>query len=113
MPSIMKAKDIKIEVFKSSGPGGQHKNKRFTAVRLTHVPTGLKFIAQKRRSLAANKALALERLEHRLEELSRPTIQRRATRRTAASKNRTLDWKKKHGRKKQMRSRQTQGREDF
>ena len=95
--------DIAFEVFKSSGPGGQHKNKRFTAVRLTHAPSGIVVVAQKRRSLSANKALALEQLAHRLEVLCRPAKDRVATRKTRAARERTLDWKRRHARKKSLR----------
>ncbi|MDD5574851.1 MAG: peptide chain release factor-like protein [Candidatus Omnitrophica bacterium] len=106
----MLLKNVTLDVFKSSGPGGQHKNKRFTAVRLTHHPTGIVVVAQKRRSLAANKALAFEQLEKKLQVLSRPVKQRFKTHKTRAARERTLEWKKKHAEKKSSRRQKyTQG----
>jgi protein subunit release factor B len=103
MSSLSKDKNVTLDVFKSSGPGGQHKNKRFTAVRLTHHPTGIVVVAQKRRSLEANKTLAAERLREKLLELGRPRKRRVATKKTRASQAKALDWKKRHSRKKQLR----------
>ena len=100
-----------IDVFKSSGPGGQHKNKRFTAVRLVHRPTGIVVVAQKRRSLAANKAEAWARLEERLRDFYRPRKARLATRQSRSSKERTLAWKKQHGKKKALRRQKISGEE--
>src|SRR4030042_5501438 len=58
--------EVRVETFKSSGPGGQHKNKRETAVRLRHLPSGITVLATEHRSQAKNKALAFYRLEMRL-----------------------------------------------
>jgi peptide chain release factor 1 len=59
-------KDIKIEYFKGSGPGGQRRNKVETAVRAIHVPSGIKAECQDSRSQAQNKASALAELYRRL-----------------------------------------------
>lgn len=107
----MKASDVKVEIFKSSGPGGQHKNKKMTAVRLTHLATGVQAVAQKRRSLIANKRLAEEYLERKLEELFRVSPERKATKKTRTSSQRRLDWKRRHARLKQER-RQRYGADD-
>jgi protein subunit release factor A len=61
--------EIRVETYKSSGPGGQHKNKRETAVRVRHLPTGVIALATEHRSQSRNKALALHRLELRLRAL--------------------------------------------
>jgi len=58
--------DIKIEYSKSSGPGGQNVNKRETAVRLVHVPTGIAVHVSSERSQADNRARAMEMLEAKL-----------------------------------------------
>ena len=63
-------KDIKIETMRASGPGGQHVNKSNTAVRITHIPTGLSAIAQEERSQHLNRKLANARLNALLERQS-------------------------------------------
>ncbi|MEA3560484.1 MAG: peptide chain release factor-like protein, partial [Candidatus Omnitrophota bacterium] len=60
---MKKDKDIRIEYYKSSGPGGQHKNKTESAVRMRHLPTGITAIATEYRSQARNRASALKRLK--------------------------------------------------
>ncbi len=97
-------KGLKFDYYKSGGPGGQHKNKRFMAVRVTHLSTGLVALCQEYRSQARNKEVALERLEVKLKERSRPKKARHATKKSLAAKVRQLEWKKRHGAKKKIRS---------
>jgi len=61
--------DLKVETFRSSGPGGQHMQKTSSAVRLTHLPTGLVVTCQSERSQYRNKEIALRILQARLLEL--------------------------------------------
>jgi protein subunit release factor B len=72
-------RQVVVETYRSSGPGGQRKNKTETAVRLTHLPSGITVIATEYRSQAQNRKLAFERLRERLLKLNRPRRRRIAT----------------------------------
>jgi peptide chain release factor 1 len=68
--------ELLIEFTKSSGPGGQNVNKRETAVRVTHQPTGVVVEAQSERGQAANREAALSILRSKLAEHARTSVQK-------------------------------------
>jgi len=59
-------KQCRVETFRGPGPGGQKRNKTSSAVRLTHVSTGVSVIAGESRSQQRNRLIALRRLRHRI-----------------------------------------------
>ncbi len=97
------AKECEEEFFIASGPGGQHRNKTESAVRLTHRATELSVTATERRSQVQNRGEALERLRAGLKTLTFVPKPRKKTRPTRGSKERRLDAKKKTGAKKAQR----------
>jgi protein subunit release factor B len=97
-------RDCSVEFFIASGPGGQHRNKVETGVRLVHRPSGLMVTATERRSQYANREKAFERMAERLIAAQRRVIPRVATRPTKASGERRLQAKRHAALNKQRRT---------
>src|ERR671928_510751 len=85
-------RDSEVSFFVAGGPGGQHRNKVATGVRLLHRPSGVVVTASERRSQAANREMAFARLAERLHAMSQIQAPRVATRpgRAALARRRAL-----------------------
>jgi peptide chain release factor 2 len=96
-----------VETMRASGSGGQHVNTTDSAVRLTHLPTGITVKVQKSRSQHDNKEVALQILRTKLEALNKVKKPRRKTKVSKAVKEKNLARKKKHSLLKKNRSKVT------
>jgi ribosome-associated protein len=96
-------RDCDVETYRASGPGGQHRNKTESAVRLTHRPSGLVRSATEHRSQYLNRRLALERLARALEARARRARPRLATAPTRAAVERRLEGKRRRAAQKRTR----------
>jgi len=99
----MNEKDLRIDYFRGSGPGGQHRNTSETGVRITHLPTGIVVTATESRSRHMNLQRAMVRLEAKLVARSAKKQPRIATRPSKASVKRRLEKKRKQSDKKKER----------
>jgi len=104
-PRVLK-KQVVIETYRSSGPGGQRKNKVETAVRLRHLPSGMTVVATEHRSQAENRRLAFERLRKRLMKLNRPVRRRIPTRAPQGAVEKRMEEKKMRSVKKRLRQKE-------
>jgi len=77
--TLFDAKDVRWETMRAAGPGGQHVNRTESAVRVTHIPTGLNATAMEERSQHRNRKLALARLMQKVDEMN---LQRQGDART-------------------------------
>lgn len=104
-------RDCDVEFFVAGGPGGQHRNKVETGVRLTHRPSGLIVTATERRSQSANREAAFDRMAEKLEARQRVRKARRATKPSRSSKEERRKEKKLTGERKKARGK-VKGYED-
>lgn len=96
--------DLKIEFYRASGPGGQHRNTTDSAVRIRHLPTGIVAQASESRSQLQNREMALERLAALLRKREQRAKKRIATKVPRAAKEKRLAQKKATSERKKMRS---------
>jgi len=96
-------REVEVQVFRASGPGGQHVNKTESALRLTHPPSGVVVIAQDSPSQYRNRETAFRRLIERLARLNHVPRKRVPTKPTAASKRRRIEGKKLRAGTKRLR----------
>ena len=95
--------ECKIETFRSSGKGGQHANKTESAVRLTHIKSGIQVICQDERSQYLNKIKCIKALRIRIEKNNYIPPKRIRTKPTKGSVERRLQSKKHKSEKKKNR----------
>jgi protein subunit release factor A len=99
------ARETEVTFFIASGPGGQHRNRNATGVRLVHRPSGLVATATERRSQAANLEVAFERLAARIAAANAVLTPRVATRPGRGARAERRGQKRRRGAVKQLRGR--------
>ncbi len=104
MTTEIREADLKIEFYRGSGPGGQHRNVTDSAVRIWHLPTGIVVQASESRSQARNREVAMERLAAALARREPRIKTRIPTKVSRGEKEKRLEEKKRRARKKQSRS---------
>ena len=97
-------RECEVDTFRSSGPGGQHVNKTESAVRLRHLSSGIAVTSQEERSQHRNKAICLEKLRKKIEQLNHRPAKRVPTRKSRSAKNRTLEEKARRSQVKRLRA---------
>ena len=93
-----------VQAHRASGPGGQHRNKTETAIRLVHGASGVSAEGKDERSRSQNLRAALVRLREKLERRAYRPPPRRPTRPTRASQKKRIDAKRHLSRKKRQRA---------
>lgn len=96
---------VRVDTFRASGHGGQNLHKTESAVRLTHLPSGIAVTASDTRSQIRNREIAFERLIERLKRLNHRDKPRKATRVPRSARRQRLDSKKRRSSLKRSRGR--------
>ncbi len=100
--------ECSVEAYRSSGSGGQHVNVTDSAVRLTHLPTGIVVTSQKERGQLLNKRNCLAKLREKVDKLNYRKPRRVATRMPRSVKEKNKVAKTKTSEKKRLRRRPSQ-----
>jgi ribosome-associated protein len=98
-------REVEVDVFRASGPGGQHVNRTESALRLTHPPSGVVVVAQDSPSQHRNREIAFGRLIERLARLNHVPKKRVATKPSAGARKRRVEGKTRRGAIKRTRGR--------
>jgi ribosome-associated protein len=98
-------KEVVMSFVRAGGPGGQHRNKVESGVRLFHPPSGITVTATERRSQHQNRELAFERLAEKLERRNHRPAPRKKTRKPRSADRKRLEAKKRRGDTKRERGR--------
>ncbi|MDP6850063.1 MAG: peptide chain release factor-like protein [Planctomycetota bacterium] len=96
-------KESRVTFFRSGGPGGQHRNKVETAVRIFHPPSGITVTSTERRSQFENRELAWERLIQKLKAKNYRPKKRKPTKPPRSADRKRLEAKKRRGQTKKDR----------
>ena len=96
-------KECRVDTFRASGKGGQHVNKTESAVRLTHIPTGIVVTCQDERSQHRNKEIAVNRLHEKIETLNKKRKKRIKTKTPRSAHEKRIKSKKQRSEKKKKR----------
>lgn len=95
--------ECRVDTFRASGKGGQHVNKTESAVRLTHLPSGIVVTCQEQRSQYRNKQTCLRRLRERLKKLAKKPKKRIPTKVSKSAQEKRLQAKKMRSMLKESR----------
>jgi len=96
-------KEVEVTVYQASGPGGQHRNRTYSAVRLKHLPTGIVVTASDSRSQLRNRKIAFERLARRLAEHFHEDPPRKPTKKKTTVRRRERQDRERESQKKRLR----------